>query len=241
MAVPTETRVHSSLLAGVEKRCLIAIARRLPDWVNSDHLTALGGLAMLGAGIAFWLGASQPLALVAVVVLLAVNWFGDSLDGTLARVRHQERPRYGFYVDHVLDVLSILFLFAGLVAGRFMTPIVGAGFLLAYYLLTIEIALATHTVGTFKISYWKVGPTELRLLFAAGTLQLLRSPDVAILGHRYLLFDVGALVAIIGLVATFIASAVGNTWTLYKREPLPPRSKAPTGVAQVSAASASVQ
>ncbi len=151
MAVPTETRVHTSLLAAIEKRCLIAMARRLPDWVGSDHLTALGAVAMLGAGMAFWLGGRYPLALLAVVVLLAVNWFGDSLDGTLARVRHQERPRYGFYVDHVLDVLGILFLFAGLVAGGFMTPIAGAGFLLAYYLLTIEIALATHTVGTFKI------------------------------------------------------------------------------------------
>ena len=234
MPAHTETRVHTSLLADVEKRCLIAIARRLPDWVNSDHLTALGGFAMLGAGVAFWLGASHPLALIAVVGLLAVNWFGDSLDGTLARVRRQERPRYGFYVDHVLDVLGILFLFGGLVAGGFMTPIVGAGFLLAYYLLTIEIALATHTVGTFKISYWKVGPTELRLLFAAGTLLLLRSPDVALFGHRYLLFDVGSGVAIVGLIATFIASAVGNTMTLYKREPLPPRPNTPAGVAHVS-------
>ena len=234
MPVQTETRVHTSLLADVEKRCLIAIARRLPDWVNSDHLTALGGLAMLGAGIAFWVGASQPVALLVVVALLAINWFGDSLDGTLARVRRQERPRYGFYVDHVLDVLGILFLFAGLVAGGFMTPIVGAGFLLAYYLLTIEIALATHTVGTFKISYWKVGPTELRLLFAAGTLQLLRSPDVALFGQRYLLFDVGAAVAIVGLLATFVASAIGNTMTLYKREPLPPRPTTPAGIGLVS-------
>jgi len=224
MAVPTETRVHASLLAAIEKRCLIAMARRLPEWVGSDHLTVLGAVAMLGAGSAFWLGSRNPLALLAVVVLLAVNWFGDSLDGTLARVRHQERPRYGFYVDHVLDVLGILFLFAGLVAGGFMTPIVGAGFLLAYYLLTIEIALATHTVGTFKISYWKVGPTELRLLFAAGTLQLLRSPDVVLFGQHYLLFDVGAVVAIVGLIATFIASAIGNTATLYRREPLPPRA-----------------
>jgi archaetidylinositol phosphate synthase len=226
MPVQTETRVHTSLLAGIEKRCLIAIARRLPDWVGSDHLTALGAFAMLGAGIAFWLGRRHPAALIAVVVLLALNWFGDSLDGTLARVRHQERPRYGFYVDHVLDVLGILFLFAGLVAGGFMTPIIGAGFLLAYYLLTIEIALATHTVGTFKISYWKVGPTELRLLFAAGTLQLLRSPDVVLFGHRYLLFDVGSMVAIVGLLATFLASAIGNTATLYRREPLPPRTDA---------------
>jgi archaetidylinositol phosphate synthase len=220
---PTETRVQASLLAGVEKRLLIWVARRLPGWVSSDQLTALGGLAMLAAGLCYWQGAQHPGALVAVVGLLAVNWFGDSLDGTLARVRRQERPRYGFYVDHVLDVLGILFLFGGLVAGGFMTPLVGAAFLLAYYLLTIEIALATHTVGTFRISYWKMGPTELRILMAIGTLQLLRSTEVGIFGGRYLLFDLGGTVATVGLLATFIASAVSNTVTLYEREPLPPR------------------
>jgi phosphatidylglycerophosphate synthase len=229
MAVQHETRVHTSLLAAVEKRCLIWMAERLPAWVGSDHLTALGAVAMAGAGIAFWAGGRYAPALLMVVVMLAVNWFGDSLDGTLARVRRQERPRYGFYVDHVLDVVGILFLFAGLTAGGFITPIVAAGFLLAYYLLTIEIALATHTVGTFKISYFKVGPTELRLLFAAGTLQLLRSPEVVLLGTRYLLFDVGAVVAIAGLLMTFVFAAVSNTRTLYKREPLPPRGPDATG------------
>ena len=161
----------------------------------------------------------------AVVLFLGLNWFGDSLDGTVARVRHQERPRYGFYVDHVLDVVGILWLFSGLVAGGFMTPLVGAAFLIAYYLLNVEIALATHTVGTFRISYWKMGPTELRILLAAGTLQLLRSPDVALFGGRYLLFDVGGVVGIAALLATFVASAISNTRTLYRREPLPERTE----------------
>jgi archaetidylinositol phosphate synthase len=216
-----ETRIQASLLAALEKRCLIWMAQRLPRWVGSDHLTALGALAMLGAGASYWIAQWYPALLFAVVVLLAVNWFGDSLDGTLARVRRQERPRYGFYVDHVLDVVGMLFLFGGLVAGGFMTTTIGAALLVAYYLLNVEIALATHTVGTFRISYWKVGPTELRILIAAGTLQLLRSPDVALLGSRYLLFDVGAAVAIAGLLATFVTSAISNTRILYKREPLP--------------------
>lgn len=221
MTKPRETRIQTSLLAGVEKRCLIWMARRLPAWVGSDHLTALGAVAMLGAGIAFWAAPGRPWALLAVVFLLAVNWFGDSLDGTVARVRHQERPRYGFYVDHVLDVVGILFLFSGLVAGGFMTPIVGAAFLIAYYLLNVEIALATHTVGTFRISYWKMGPTEMRILLAIGTLQLLRSPDVVLAGSRYLLFDVGGIVGIAALLATFVTSAMLNTRTLYRLEPLP--------------------
>jgi archaetidylinositol phosphate synthase len=220
---PRETRIQASLLANVEKPCLIWIARRLPAWVGSDHLTALGALAMLGAGVSFWMAPGRPLALLAVVFFLAVNWFGDSLDGTVARVRHQERPRYGFYVDHVLDVIGVLLLFSGLVAGGYMTPLVGAGFLVAYYLLNVEIALATHTVGTFRISYWKMGPTEMRILLSVGTLQLLRSPDVALFGGRYLLFDVGGLVGIAALVATFVAAAISNTRTLYRREPLPER------------------
>ncbi len=221
VAVAPETRIQASLLATVEKRCLIWMARRLPLWVGSDHLTILGALAMLGTGVSFWMAAAHPWALIAATVFLAVNWFGDSLDGTVARVRKQERPRYGFYVDHVLDAVGILFLFAGLAAGGFMTPIVAAGFLIAYYLLNIEIALATHTVGTFRISYWKMGPTEMRILLAAGALQLLRSSDVVLLGHRYLLFDVGGVVAIVALAATFIASAISNTRVLYRREPLP--------------------
>jgi archaetidylinositol phosphate synthase len=216
-----ETRIQTSLLAGLEKRCLIWMAERLPPWVGSDHLTALGALAMLGAGVSYWLAQWFPLALIVVVLMLAVNWFGDSLDGTLARVRKQERPRYGFYVDHVLDVVGMLFLFGGLVAGGFMTPLIGASLLIAYYLLNVEIALATHSVGTFRISYWKVGPTELRILIALGTLQLLRSAEAALFGSRYLLFDIGAVVAIIGLLGTFVSSAISNTRILYRREPLP--------------------
>jgi phosphatidylglycerophosphate synthase len=214
-------RVQTSLLAPVEKRCLLWMAARLPLRVNSDHLTALAGIAMLAAGASYALAPGRPALLVAVVVLLAVNWFGDSLDGTLARVRHHERPRYGFYVDHVLDAVSILFLIAGLVLGGYMTGAIGAGFLIAYYLLTIEIALATHAVGTFRISYWKFGPTELRILLAVGTLQLLRSPLATVAGHQFLLFDIGGAVAIVGLLATFVASAVTNTKALYRAEPLP--------------------
>jgi phosphatidylglycerophosphate synthase len=216
-----ETRIHASLLANVEKRVLIGIARRLPGWVGSDHLTTLGAVAMLGAGVSFWLAAQQPLALIAAIAFLAVNWFGDSLDGTLARVRHHERPRYGFYVDHVLDVVGILLLFGGIAAGGFMTPLVAAGFLIAYYLLTVEIGLATHTVGTFRISYWKMGPTEMRILLAVGALQLLRSSDVVLFGRRLLLFDVGGTIAIAGLLVTFVVSAISNGRRLYRLEPLP--------------------
>jgi phosphatidylglycerophosphate synthase len=215
-------RVHTSVLAAAERRCLVRIAGRLPAWVNSDHLTTLAGVAMAGAGICYWIGPGSPAAMLAAIAMLAVNWFGDSLDGTVARVRHHERPRYGFYVDHVLDVVGILCLLAGFALGGIMTPLIAAGFLVAYYLLMVEIALATHAVGTFRISFWKFGPTELRILLAVGTLQLLRSPYVTLAGERFLLFDVGGIVAIAALCVTFVASAVTNGRLLYRLEPLPP-------------------
>ena len=215
-------RIQASLLAPLEKRCLIWMAERMPASINSDHLTSLAGLSMLAAGLCYWNG--SPTALLAAIGLLAVNWFGDSLDGTLARVRHHERPRYGFYVDHVLDVLCILFIFAGLVLGNHMSLAIGGGFLLAYYLLMIEIALATHAIGTFRISFWKFGPTELRILLAIGSLRLVYSDVVTIAGSDYLLFDVGGVVAIVGLAVTFIVSAISNTRALYVAEPLPGRT-----------------
>src|SRR5207344_1100695 len=140
-------------------------------------------VAMAGVGACFWAGGA---ALFLVIPLLALNWFGDSLDGTLARVRNQQRPRYGYYVDHVLDAVGFACLFGGLILGRHMSLALGFAFLAAYYLLVVEISLATHARGTFKLAFLKVGPTELRILLAMGTLQLMRSDAVSILGHRWL-------------------------------------------------------
>lgn len=221
MTAPREAqRIHTSVLAAAEKRLLVRIASRMPAFVNSDHLTSLAGIAMAVAGICYWIGPGSTSAMLCAIGMLAVNWFGDSLDGTLARVRRHERPRYGFYVDHVLDVVGIFFLVAGFALGGIMTPLVAAGFLVAYYLLMVEIALATHAVGEFRISFWKFGPTELRILLAIGTLQLLRSPWVTVAGERFLLFDVGGVAAILALMATFVASAARNGTLLYRREPL---------------------
>ena len=117
-------REHGSVLARVEKQALIWMAKRLPSWINSDHLTALGLLAMIVAGGAYWASAWSEATLLVVVGGLAVNWFGDSLDGTVARVRKQQRPNYGFYVDHVIDIMSALFLFGGLGLSPYMSPLV---------------------------------------------------------------------------------------------------------------------
>ena len=210
-------REHNSVLAASEKRLLVRMAGRLPAWVNSDHLTFTGAAAMLGIGACYWAGGG---ALLMVIPLLVVNWFGDSLDGTLARVRKQERPRYGYYVDHVLDAIGFACLFGGLMLGGHLSIPIGLAFLAAYYLLVAEISMATHARGTFKMAFMKVGPTELRIILSAGTIQLMRSDYVAIFGHQWLLFDIGAAVAAAGVLIAFAVSAVKNGIALYQEERL---------------------
>ncbi len=175
---------------------------------------------MVGAGVSYWLSARQPAALVLVVVCLGINWFGDSLDGTVARVRNCQRPRYGFYVDHVLDTIGALFIVAGLGLSGYMTPLVAAAVLVAYYLLSIEVYLAASVLRTFEMGFFGFGPTELRILMAIGTLALFNHAKVTIAGQRFLLFDVGGVCAAAGMTLFFLVSTARNTRALYREEPI---------------------
>lgn len=213
-------REHGSLLAAMEKRLLVAIARRLPDWVTSDQLTLLAFAAMGMAGGGYVLAGRDSRMRWLVVVALAVNWFGDSLDGTVARVRRTERPRYGFYVDHVVDIAGSALLFAGLAASPFMSAPIALSVLVAYLLVSAEVYLATAVHRVFRMSFGGVGPTELRILIATGTVMLARDPRVNLgtLG-QWQLFDLGGLVATAGLLVAFGASVVRNTRDLARLEP----------------------
>jgi len=207
--------------ANIEKRVLIWLAERLPQWVTSDQLTLLGLLAMLMAGLSYWAAQWDERALFLVVVALGFNWFGDSLDGTLARVRNRQRPRYGYYVDHVIDIVGALFLIGGLAASGYMTPLVGLGLLVGYMMVSAEIFLATYSLGVFRISFGPIGGTELRILLSIGTLYLLYKPVVQLgsLGAFHL-FDVAGVCGIVGLAVALTVSAIRNTRTLYLAEPL---------------------
>jgi len=218
-------RAQQSVLARVEKTCLLWLAARLPGWVSSDGLTVLGLLSMLGAGLSYWLSREHRAGLLLVILCLAVNWFGDSLDGTLARFRNQPRPRYGFYVDHVVDTFGALFLLGGLALSGYMSLLVAAGLLIAYYILSIEVYLATYTIGTFHMSFGGIGPTELRILLSVGNLALYfyypRVPLVHMLDEFYRLFDVGGVIAMAGMVLMAIAATAKHAAQLYRAEPLP--------------------
>jgi archaetidylinositol phosphate synthase len=214
-------RAQVSFLAPLEKRCLIWLAHRTPRWINSDHLTILGLMALLGTGLAYWWARTNPAALLLAIAFLALNWLGDSLDGTLARVRLRQRPRYGFYVDHVVDAFGTFFLLGGLALSGYMHPGIAAGLLVAYFMLSIEVYLATYTIGTFHLSFWKFSPTELRILLMIGNVALLYRPVVRLFGDSYRLFDVGGVVGMVGMAAMLIAAVVRHTILLYRAERLP--------------------
>ena len=215
-------RAQVSFLAPLEKRCLVWLAHRTPRWINSDHLTALGLLSLLAAGLSYWYARWSRAGLMMVIVCLAFNWLGDSLDGTLARVRQRQRPRYGFYVDHVVDAFGTFFLMAGLGLSGYMAYGIAAGLLLAYFMLSIEVYLATYTIGTFHLSFWKFSPTELRILLMIGNLALLKWPMARLFGHTWRLFDVGGAIGIAGMALMLMVSVVRHTLLLYRAERLPP-------------------
>jgi archaetidylinositol phosphate synthase len=212
------TRLQQSLLVTHEKRLLVWMAHRLPAWINSDHLTLLGFAAQLMTGASYALSRSSRLWLIASVAFLALNWLGDSMDGTLARVRQKQRPRYGFYVDHMLDSIGAVALMGGLALSGYMSSVIAAGLLVLFLLLSIQSYLATYTLGEFQMSFWSFGPTELRVLLAVGNLALFWSPTA--LSNHNKLFDVGGTIGIAGMAAMLIFSTAKNTHRLYKEEPI---------------------
>jgi archaetidylinositol phosphate synthase len=213
-------RINASLTAAIEKRALVWMAERAPGWITSDGLTLLGFAAQIGAGACYALSRFDRRMLLAGIVCLALNWLGDSLDGTLARVRRQERPRYGFYVDHMVDVFGATAMMCGLGFSGLLHWPVAIAMLIAFLLLSAESYLATYTLGRFELSQGLFGPTEIRILLAAGNLAALRSQWSTILGHHWLLFDIGGVVAAIGMFALALAVGVRHTVELYRQEPL---------------------
>lgn len=211
-------RLQKSFLTPLERKALDWLTRHMPAWVSSDQLTLLGFAAMLGAGACYWLAQWWPQGLLIVNVLLAVNWFGDSLDGSLARARNKQRPRYGFYVDHIVDAFGILSILCGLALSGYMTWTVAMAFLVTYFMLSIDVYLATYTIGTFKMSFYKFGPTELRILLAVGNTVAFLRPRARVLGGEYLFFDVCTVIAIALMAVVIVVSVARNTITLYRAE-----------------------
>ena len=231
------TRVHKALTAEVEKAALLWMAKRLPSRITPDHLTTLAFAAQILAGVAYAVAPWNRAALWLVNFFLLFNWLGDSLDGTLARVRHQERPRYGFYVDHMADTLGALALMGGLACSGYLQWQTAVGMLVCFYVLSIESYLATYTLGRFHISHGLFGPTEIRILLIAGNILVAWHPYAHIGRHSFLLFDIGGTMAIFAMALMAVGSTFRHTLTLYREET--PTSSHPAYVGGSSANSTS--
>jgi archaetidylinositol phosphate synthase len=212
-------RVNQALTATLEKRALQWMAARAPGWLSSDQLTVLGLGAQIGAGIGYAAARFHRPFLLLVILCLVLNWFGDSMDGTLARVRGRERPRYGFYVDHMVDILGSAALLCGLGFSGFAHWQTALAMLIAFLLLSGESYLATYTLSRFQLSQGIFGPTEIRLLLICGNLALLRSPYATVFGHTLLLFDLGGAIATVCMVGMLLLVTVRHTAQLYREEP----------------------
>jgi phosphatidylglycerophosphate synthase len=205
-------REKTFLLAVPEQRLLEAIARRLPAFVRPDHLTVLALAAAVGFAVAAASG-----AFLAAAALLVVHWLGDSLDGTLARVRRAERPRYGYYLDHLADAFATALVGVGLGLSAHMHLVAGLVLVIAYLALSINSYLETQALGRFSLGYGRLGPTEARLGLMALLVTVALGAEVSVLGLT--LLDLVALAAAAVMGLALAARAIGNLRVLAEREP----------------------
>jgi len=221
-------REPNFLLARAEKRALRAIALRLPRWILPDDLTALGVLSAVGICAAYVLSNESALWLWIASGLLVMHWLGDSLDGTLARVRGIQRPRYGYYLDHLVDAVSTALIGIGLGLSPYMLLSVGTLIVVAYLILSINVYLEAHALGRFSIGYGLIGPTEIRLILIALNTALALVPGgvhFAVAGTRLTPLDlVGVAIAAV-MVVLVLGRAARNLRELAALEPAAPRRR----------------
>jgi phosphatidylglycerophosphate synthase len=209
------------LLAKPERSLLTWLAARVPRHVTPDHLTALALLASLGIAAAYLLSNRDPAWLWAASALLVVHWFGDSLDGSLARFRKIERPRYGFYLDHLADAVATTTIGIGLGLSPYMLLSVGLVIVVAYLLLSINTYLETHVFNRFTLGYGLIGPTEARIgLIGLNTaLALGAASGFEIAGIGLTPIDAFGVLAAGTMVAMLGVRAVQNLRLLRAAEP----------------------
>src|SRR4051794_37245521 len=218
-------REPNFLLAPLERRFLPWAAKRLPRWILPDDMTALGVLAALGVCAAYQLSNDGRGWLWVASGLLILQWVGDSLDGTLARLRGIQRPKYGYYLDHMVDAIATAAIGLGLGLSPFMLLSIGALIVVGYLILSINVYLESMAFGRFRLGYGLLGPTEIRvvLILLNTALAIGLGLDFRLLELNMTVFDVIGL-GIVGLMLTLLSGRVfGNLRELAREEPSAPR------------------
>lgn len=221
MQTASAKREMTFLLADPERRLLRAIAARIPVSIRPNHLTAVGVLGAIGAGAAYALAALDPRWLWGASGMLVVNWLGDSLDGTLARVRGAERPRYGYYIDHLVDAFNTAVIGIGIGLSPYVSLELALVLVVLYLTLSINVYLESAVFGVFRIAYGRIGPTEVRLLLVLANTGLLVGSTVVSVLDGIVQLLANTTVAIVTLAMfTLLAVRFGkNLRRLAKLEP----------------------
>ncbi len=222
MDIKQSKRIQTSVLNGIEKEILVWLAERQPRWVSSDMLSFIGflGAVIIAAGFVLsnfgveWLWLSS--------LGLVINWYGDSLDGTLARVRNTQRPIYGYYVDHTIDCINEGLMFVGVGLSPFVHLDLALMVYALYLIMTINVSINAHLKGEFRLTYAKMGPTEFRLLIIVINTIMIAIPSICNWSRSISAFGINcelrildaiaiAIIVILALmlIVTFISDAKG--------------------------------
>ena len=217
----TATRELTFLLAAPEKKLLQAVARRIPRRWRPNHLTVLGVLAATGAGAAYALARHHPAWLWVASAFLVLQWFGDSLDGTLARVRGAERPRYGYYLDHITDAYSTAVIGIGIGLSHYVHVGLALGLVVLYLALSVNVYLETHVFGKFELGYGLLGPTEVRIIMIVANVALALHRELPGVAWPSIAVVTNGVVAglLVGMLGLLVARFVRNVQMLARLEP----------------------
>lgn len=203
--VKQSKRIQTSILNGPEKKVLVWLAERMPSRVNSDMLTFTGSVGALLFGLGYALTPVSLNFLWLSCLGLFVNWFGDSLDGTLARVRNCQRPKYGFFIDHMMDCINEVMMFVGCGLSVLMRLDIALIVLICYLLLTVYVFTSAHLKGEFKLTYAKVGPTEFRVIILIATLLFLYVKPLREFSHTFNVFGTEVVASLLDIISAAIA------------------------------------
>jgi len=228
MAKEQSVRIQTSFLNAAEKKALVWLAERQPKWMTSDILTFIGFLGAVIIAVGYALSAN-PVFLWLASFGWIINWYGDSLDGTLARVRKQQRPIYGFFIDHTVDCINESIMVIGVGMSPFMQFDVAIMCLVAYLLISVYVYISAHLKGEFKLTYGKMGPTELRvIMIIVNTLWFfipwLReySLDIRMFGNIYSfsVLDFVGIFLFVGILIAYFGSLIKDGREYAKADPL---------------------
>lgn len=224
-------RIQTSVLNAAEKRVLVWLAQRQPRWMTSDMLTAIGVVGAIVVAVGYVLSNYHVGWLWLASLGYAINWYGDSLDGTLARVRGTQRPIYGFYLDHNIDGVTMAIMCIGAGLSSLLNLYVAMSVLAVYLLLSISVYINAHLKGEFKLTYAGMGPTEFRLIMVVvNTLFVLITPlrewsiplTLSRMTIRLGALDIVGLIIFVVLVLIYVNNFVHDAEDYARVDPVKP-------------------